>query len=119
MVMENPCNELSQMLTRMPTYTSWATVELKELYIRYRAIILEMIASDDYVSYRWLADYCPDLGKRIEEMLSETAADKQNRSFNNIAFELKCAMEVLTGTLNCKGQEDWAILLATGRSKAA
>ena len=117
--MENPCNELSQMLKAMPTYTSWATVDLEKLFIQYRAIILEMIESDEYVGYRWLTDYCPDLGKRIEDMLSETATDKQGRAFNNIAFELKCAMEVLTGALNCNNHEEWVVILANGLPKAA
>ena len=116
--MENPCEELNQMLKNVPTYASWSTGQLEDMFLRYRAIVNEIIDSKAYAGFRWLSDYCPDLGKRLYEMRRETNSEKQSRAFDNIAFELKSAMEVLTGKLNCSGQEQWTQLMNKGVNKS-
>jgi len=110
-MMHDPYNELNQMLVHMPNYTSWTTDELEELFIRFRAIVIEMVQSPDYTHFRWLGDHCPDLGKRINELLLEKEVDKQGRYFNNIAFELKCAIEVLIGKIEVNNHEEWVQML--------
>ena len=116
--MNDPCIELTEMLAHIPTYTSWAAVDLEKIFLRYSEIITEMMESRGYKDYKWLAAYCPDLKKRIQEMLLEQHTDRQSRHFNNIAFELLCAIEVLTGKLKCKSPDKWKVIMAN-RPQAA
>ena len=117
--MQNPCDEFNNMLCHFPTYSSWRVKELEVVFIRYRDIVLELIESEHYKRYSWLADHCPDLANRIQDMLLETETDKQSRQFNNIVFELRCAIELLMGSLDCDSQEEWAAMIARSLSGTA
>lgn len=109
--MQDHYNELNQMLLYMPNYTSWTTSELEEVFIRFRAIVLEMIESDQFSKFRWLGDHCPDLGKRLTDMQSEADTDRQRRIFINISYELKTALEVLIGKIEVNNHEEWITML--------
>ena len=109
--MQDPYNELQQMLDNMPPFTSWTTNGLEELFIRFRGIVAEMIESDDYKGFRWLGQYCPDLGKRIEDMILAQETVDQTGNYNCIIFELQCAIEVLIGKIECNNYEEWVAML--------
>jgi len=109
--MQNPGDELNKMLSDIPTYSSWKAEELEKVFIRYREIVVELVESEDYRNFKWLADYCPDLGGRIHLMLAEKETDKQGRQFNNIVFELQCAIEVIAGIFECNDREEWNSLV--------
>jgi len=110
--MQDPCDELKRMLKQMPSYTSWTVTELEKIYIRYMEIIRQMVISEEYWKLMWLADKSPDLGDRIQQMLFEKNVERQNMQFSNIAFQLRCAIEVATGTINCSEQE-WDSMIST------
>jgi len=105
--MPKPCNEFNQLLSNIPVYSSWKAHELQTVFTRFRGIVVEIVQSEDYKSFRWLADYCPDLDGRIQQMLAETEMVRQCRQFNNIVFELQCAIEVIAGTFECDNQEEF------------
>ena len=109
--MQELCDELLRMLNQMPTYASWAVNDLEKVFVRYKEIVHEMIDNENFAKYKWLANLSPDLHERIKAMLAEKNMEKQNRQFNNIVFELRCAIEVITGTVNCR-EDQWPSLLS-------
>jgi len=117
--MKDPCDELIAMLGEIPVYSSWKAIELQTVFVRYREIVVGMVESDDYQNFRWLADYCPDLSGRIQQMLDEQEMVKQYRQFNNIVFELQCAIEVVAGTFECQNRDEWNSLVLQGLPKVA
>ena len=116
--MQNPCNELLQMLENMPTYASWAAKDLEKVFLRYGDIVREMVEAEEYAKHKWLANLSPDLHDRLKVMLAEKDVDKQSRQFNNIVFELRCAIEVVTGAIQCR-EDQWKSLISGNLSRWA
>ena len=110
--MQDRCDELHEISRQIPTYTSWTTGALGEAFNRFREIILELVQSSEYINYKWLAEYCPQLGTKIQLMMDEKRFDKQSALYNNLTFELQCAVDVLLGRIGCRDNHDWENLIS-------
>jgi len=93
--MYNTNDELNQMLDQIPVYASWKVIELEIVFIRFREITLKMKEPDKYDKQEWFDSCFPNLQGRIKGMLLEKNFEKQNRHYNNIIFDLRCAIETL------------------------
>jgi hypothetical protein len=69
------------------------------------------VATDEFINYQWLVNLGPGLHDRIRTMLAETDMETQNRQFNSIIYELRCSIEVITGTIKC-GEDQWPTFIS-------